>query len=182
MKYVENGKVMHLAEYEAESVEARLLRLEDEREIRELLYHYTRCVDRGDSEGIGACYCEDGSFYPSDDLPPIQGRRRITKLFSKLRDPAIKSCMHYITNQQIHFENPDEALVFAYFYSNKSFSDGKSDENTWGGYELRAVRDDDGQWRMRSHKIFFTRQTGTDCDRVAENLNRPWPPIPEKIN
>ena len=55
MKIIRDGKMCSLPEGGEQSLEQRLRRLEDEREIREILYHYTRCVDRGDIEGIGSC-------------------------------------------------------------------------------------------------------------------------------
>ena len=179
MKIIRDGKMCSLAEGGEQSLEKRLRRLEDEREIREILYHYTRCVDRGDIEGIGSCYTEDGCFYPSDRSRPIKGREAILAVFTRLMDPKVKTSAHFVTNQQIHFENEDEALVFAYFYANKSFDSQREDELTWGGYELRVCREADGQWRMKTHKCFFTRQDGSRTGRFGEQKDRPWPPIPE---
>ena len=178
MKEIRDGKVCTVAEPGNLSLEQRLSRLEDERAVKELLLHYTRCVDRGDYEGIASCYTADGCFYPSDRSNPIAGRDAILAIFRKLMNPLPATSMHYITNQQVQFLSGDEAVVFAYFYSNKSFDDGREDENTWGGYEVRTVRED-GEWRMKSHKCFFTRQTGSRTTRRAENRDRPWPPIPE---
>lgn len=180
MKVIRDGKMCSLAETEEISLEQRVRRLEDMEQIKEILHHYTRCVDRGDVNGIASCYTEDGCFYPSDFSNPIQGREAIFNIFSKLLDPSIKTSAHYISNQQIHFENRDEALVFAYFYSNKSF-EGREDELTCGGYEVRAVREADGEWRMKSHKCFFTRQEGSRSGRFGENIDRCWPPLPEYV-
>ena len=94
-------------------------------------------------------------------------------------NPLPVTSMHYITNQQIQFISDSEAIVFAYFFSNKSFEGEREDENTWGGYELRVIREQDNEWRMKTHKCFFTRQTGSRSTRKAENRNRPWPPVPE---
>ena len=177
MKTVKDGLMCSMDE-EPVSLEQRLRRLEDAEEIREILYHYTRCVDRGDVEGIASCYTDDGCFYPSDISAPIQGREAIFQIFTRLLNPSVKTSAHYITNQQLHFNNEKEALVFAYFYANKSFTD-REDEITCGGYELRVVKEADGQWRIKSHKCFFTRQDGSRSGRFAEHLARPWPPVPE---
>ena len=59
MKTVKDGLMCSMDE-EPVSLEQRLRRLEDAEEIREILYHYTRCVDRGDVEGIASCYTDDG--------------------------------------------------------------------------------------------------------------------------
>ena len=179
MQEIREGKICMVREPEATGLEERLRRLEDERAIREILLHYTRCVDRGDFEGIASCYTEDGCFYPSDKSNPITGKAAILNIFRKLMNPLPATSMHYITNQQVCFVTADEAVVFAYFYSNKSFDSEREDENTWGGYELRVVRETDGQWRIKSHKCFFTRQTGSATIRRAENRDRPWPPLPE---
>lgn len=180
MKVIIDGKMCSMAKAETMSLEQRIRRLEDIEQIKEILHHYTRCVDRGDVSGIASCYTEDGSFYPSDRSAPIQGREAIFSIFSRLLDPSIKTCAHYISNQQIHFETADEAIVFAYFYANKSF-ENREDELTCGGYELRVIREADGEWRMKSHKCFFTRQDGSRSGRFGENADRPWPPIPEYV-
>ena len=179
MKYIKDGKMCTLPESAGLGAEQRLLRLEAEREIRDILHHYTRCVDRGDMEGIASCYTGDGCFYPSDRSDPIRGRQAILAVFAKLMDPNVKTSAHYITNQQVHFESESEATVFACFYANKSFAGGRADELTCGGYELRVLREEDGEWRIKSHKCFFTRQDGSLSGRFGEQKERPWPPFPE---
>lgn len=177
MKIVKDG-LMHSMGKDTMSLEQRVRRLEDVEEIKEILHHYTRCVDRGDVEGIASCYTSDGCFYPSDTSAPIQGREAIFQIFTKLLNPSIKTSAHYITNQQLYFSNEREALVFAYFYANKSFED-REDELTCGGYELRVMKETDTQWRIKSHKCFFTRQDGSRSGRLGEHIARPWPPVPE---
>lgn len=179
MKYINQGKMCSIPEPDMENLEQRISRLEAEREIKEILFHYTRCVDMGDAEGVASCYTEDGCFYPSDFLSGIQGKDRIFRLFSRLLEPQVLTSAHYICNQQVCFLSQSEALVYACFRSNKSFSDGRDDENCWGGYELRVVIDKDGQWRIKSHKCFMSRQTGCENGRRREQLDRPWPPLPE---
>lgn len=178
MKYIKDGKMCTLS-HAPLTLEQRIARLEDEREIKDILHHYTRCVDRGDVAGIASCYTEDGCFIPSDKSVPISGKSAIFAVFTKLLDPNVKTSAHYITNQQLDFVSDNEAVVFAYFYANKSFNGGREDELTCGGYELRVVRESDGEWRIKSHKCFFTRQDGSNNGHFAENLNRPWPPVPE---
>ncbi len=182
MKYINSeGRMCSLPEPGAEDLEQRIERLEAQREISEILFHYTRCVDRGDAAGVASCYTLDGCFYPSDSLPGVQGKDRIFRLFSRLLEPQIRTSAHHISNQQICFLSRDEALVYACFRSNKSYSDGRADENCWGGYELRVLRDRDGQWRIKSHKCFMSRQTGCEEPRQREQLDRPWPPLPEHL-
>ena len=181
MKETREARLSTVTEPEMNSMEDRVRRLEQERKIREILLHYTRCVDRGDFEGIASCYTEDGAFYPSDKTAPIKGKTAILSIFRKLMNPLPTTSMHYITNQQVLFISDVEALVFAYFYSNKSFAGAREDENTWGGYELRVVLESDLEWRIKTHKCFFTRQTGSQTSRSAENRGRPWPPFPEHL-
>ena len=179
MKETRDGKMITAPEWAVENISERVFRLEQERAIREILPHYTRCVDRGDFDGIASCYTAVGCFYPSDHSSPITGKAAILSVFRKLMNPLPVTSMHYITNQQIQFISDSEAIVFAYFFSNKSFEGEREDENTWGGYELRVIREQDNEWRMKTHKCFFTRQTGSHSTRKAENRNRPWPPVPE---
>ena len=179
MKETRDGKMVTAPGWTVENMSERVFRLEQEQAIREILLHYTRCVDRGDFDGIASCYTEDGCFYPSDHSAPITGKEAILSVFRKLMNPLPATSMHYITNQQIQFISNSEAIVFAYFFSNKSFEGDREDENTWGGYELRVIREQDNEWRMKTHKCFFTRQTGSHTIRKAENRDRPWPPVPE---
>ena len=99
--------------------------------------------------------------------------------FNTIMNITKKISTYGLEISEIHFENEDEALVFAYFYANKSFDSQREDELTWGGYELRVCREADGQWRMKTHKCFFTRQDGSRTGRFGEQKDRPWPPIPE---
>lgn len=50
------------------STEARLMAAADKEEIRDALYRYCRCIDRGDAEVMKSAYHEDaiehhGTFY-----------------------------------------------------------------------------------------------------------------------
>ena len=57
---------------------------------------------------------------------------------------------------------------------------GRSPDDRWAIADLSFTLED-GEWRMKSHKCFFTRQTGSSTTRHAENRNRPWPPEPEYL-
>lgn len=181
MKYVREGKMCTYGETPAAALEERVRRLEDREAIREILHHYTRAVDRNDVGGIVSCYTEDGCFLPGDKSKPVSGRENIMEVLGRLMNADIKTSAHHIANQQIYFETPDMAVVYACFYANKSFYQGREDEITWGGYELRVVRDTDGEWRIKTHKVFFTRQDGSRTGRFGEQMDRPWPPEPEYL-
>ena len=101
MKYVIEGKMCSIPQPGAESLEQRIERLEARSDIMEILFHYTRCVDRGDAAGVASCYTEDGCFYPGDNMPGIQGKDRIFRLFTRLLEPSVQTCAHHICNQQL---------------------------------------------------------------------------------
>ena len=90
MKYVIEGKMCSIPQPGAESLEQRIERLEARSDIMEILFHYTRCVDRGDAAGVASCYTEDGCFYPGDNMPGIQGKDRIFRLFTRCWNQACR--------------------------------------------------------------------------------------------
>ena len=148
-------------------------------ELEELLYHYARSVDSLTPKEVAGCFLPDGAFIGADDARPIRSRRLIEKIFNALTDPHLESSIHCITNIQVGQLSDSEALCYAYFIAHKSFDDGRPCESTYGGYEVHARRDEDGEWRIAEMKVFFTYQDGNESRR-AEQLGRPWPPAPEQ--
>lgn len=194
MKATSNGRMITADTALSDcTTEARLARCEDRAAVAEILCHYTRCVDTDDVEGIASCFTEDAQFFGADEARPIKTRATIEKAYRHFADAGLATSAHFVTNEQIMFASADEAFVFAYFHAHKTYCDQRVPELTVGGYEVRAVRDDDGEWRMRTFKIFITWQGDAadarpGCDgatdeapaRCAENRGRIWPPAPEK--
>lgn len=62
MKYVADGKICTMKDAPALTLEERIQRMEDTEAIKGIMYHYTRCTDNLDAEGIAAMFTESGTF------------------------------------------------------------------------------------------------------------------------
>lgn len=176
MKTIEDGVMKTVSEPEAASLEARVERLEQERAIKEVIYHYTRCVDNADPVGVASIFTEEGAFC-GPDMDPLQGRAKIQKIYSYLLG-KLSSSTHLVGNEQVLFTGEDAALLYCDFAAWEGFHEtlATDDRYTLGRYELDLVREDDGEWRVRALFVSFAGQT--DSGRFAEHRRRPWPPQP----
>lgn len=180
MKYTVEGKMCQIPDAPAETLEARVQRIEDRFAVEECMYHYTQSCDNCDPVGMASCFTETGILSWGDVYEgQTEGRAAILASLQKMMGSATTGT-HLITNMQIHFETADSALVHCYMHSWQCFKDypRTSDCITYGRYELQVVRDTDGQWRFQSFKLIMAGQKGGH--RACEQYNRPWPPVPCK--
>ena len=192
MKIVEQGIMSTAADGETKdaSLESRIAQMEDRVRIEELLAHYARCVDTQDAEGVAAAFTEDGQMC-NPGMPALAGRARIARLYGKLL-PAMRTSSHLIGAQQVHFVDGDRALVHAAFQAWDSYNAVDAlDCLSFGFYEVEAVREADGEWRMAALNINFAGQLEIPSDgclrdgsgmngRFCEQFARPWPPRPRE--
>lgn len=149
MKEIEQDVLRTAGDHFAESpsLEERVARIEARDRVEELLAHYARCVDAQDAQGVGAAFTEDGEMC-NPGMPALKGRARITKLYGKLL-PALRTSSHLIGAQQVLFASSERALVHAAFQAWDSYkADDALDCFSFGFYEVEAVREADGEWRM----------------------------------
>lgn len=176
MKQVVDGRISTVEDAPSVSLEERVSRLEDIEAIKSIMYHYARCTDNLDADGIAAMFTEDGRFC-SPALGNPTGRDAIRELYAKLL-PGTKSSTHVIANQQIWFKTKDSAVMHCYLHAWQTFDEypKKPDCFSYGRYEVDVVRETDGEWRVTAFKIVFAGQLGGGkcCDHFA----RPWPPAP----
>lgn len=88
------------------------------------------------------------------------------------------------------FESSEKALVHAAFQAWDSYkADDAPDCFSFGFYEVEAVREADGEWRMAALNINFAGQLEATADgrlrdgegmngRFCEQFTRQWPPAP----
>ena len=156
MKEIEQDVLRTAGDYFAESpsLEERVARIEARDRVEELLAHYARCVDAQDAQGVGAAFTEDGEMC-NLGMPALKGRARITKLYGKLL-PELHTSSHLIGAQQVLFASSERALVHAAFQAWDSYkADDALDCFSFGFYEVEAVREADGEWRMAALNINF---------------------------
>lgn len=107
-------------------------------------------------------------------MPALRGRARITKLYGKLL-PALRTSSHLIGAQQVLFASSERALVHAAFQAWDSYkADDVLDCFSFGFYEVEAVREADGEWRMAALNINFAGQLEASADgrlRNGEGVN-----------
>ena len=180
MKQIIDGKMYKMKDAPTNTLEERIQRMEDTEAIKEIMYNYCYSADNMDGIGMSACFSETGIMSMGDVYPTkYHGREAIAKFYEGKLDEALTSS-HYITNMQIWFETPDSAIMVAYVYAWKRFRDypNTSDFEMYGSYETQAVRNTDGEWRFESLKLVVAGMT--PGNRVNEQHNRPWPPVPNK--
>ena len=192
MKESEQDVLRTAGDYFAESpsLEERVARIEARDRVEELLAHYARCVDAQDAQGVGAAFTEDGEMC-NPGMPALKGRARITKLYGKLL-LELRTSSHLIGAQQVLFASSERALVHAAFQAWDSYkADDVLDCFSFGFYEVEAVREADGEWRMAALNINFAGQLEASADgrlrngegvngRFCEQFARPWPPAPRE--
>lgn len=176
MKQTVNGIMGSIEEPLSEDLVARIERLEDERAIKEVIYHYARSVDAQDPAGVASIFIEEGCFC-GPHMNPLVGRDLIEKIYTKLLGP-LRSSTHLIGNEQVLFTSHTEAVLHCYFVAWEGFHDElvSDDRFTMGRYELSVIKETDGQWRARALHVCFAGQSNSS--RFAEHLKRPWPPDP----
>lgn len=178
MKEVRNdGKMYKMKDAEVKTIEERLKRQEDIEEIKSIMFQYARYTDNLDAENMASIFTEDAVFY-SNGLGPVKGKENIMKAFASMYEEE-KSATHLMGNQQVWFETVDSAILHSYFHSWSCFKDypRMTDRYTYGRYEIKAVREEDGEWRCSEIHLVIAGQLG--CGGLyGQQFDRPWPPEP----
>ena len=157
-------------------IEQTVRRLVDREDIRELLARYCRHADLLDAEGMAACFTDDCivAYVPAAIAPPAHGKQELLG-FLHAYFPNSASSSHYVTNVELHFETPDQAVATTYMYSWQRFKTHPitADCHRFGRYELRVVRTSEG-WRLSRLNLLSAGEYGGS--RLGEQFGRPWPP------
>jgi ketosteroid isomerase-like protein len=146
-------------------LESALRVIVDEAELRRLLARLCRAVDRGDAEGIVACYTEDGF---DDHGPGIAGTpREFADRFVPMLGAA-KVVHHDLTTQLFEIKG-DRAVGETYFTFGMLKPDGGV-QMSFGRY-VDKFRRDDGRWLIH-HRTVISEWSGTVA---AEAVDRGGP-------
>jgi len=157
------------------SLEPQVRRLADRTDILDTLYTYTRHADRLDPAAMVSLFTEDCVVSYIEGEPEMQGRRALHEMLSTYLPNSVSS-IHYLSNSQVLFESDDAAAVHTYMYSWQRFRTHPvtADCHRYGQYEMRLVRTAEG-WRFTHMRLLSHGEYGGA--RIAEQLNRPWPPV-----
>lgn len=182
LKELVHGKMKTLKGCEPKTIEERIQRLEDIEAIKEVMHQYARYADIRNPEGMIACFSDDSTaiFTFKDEDGTLKehvfNKQETYEFYKKAFAGNVESSSHYICNEQFFFETMDVAVGYLYMYTwtrFKAYPDIE-DVHRWGRYELRYVREDDGEWRIKNYCLYTAGEF--KGDRIAEQFNRTWPP------
>ena len=136
-------------------LEARVKRLEDEREILINLYQYGHSHDYGPLEEFLDCFVEDGTWErhrrdTAGQRQPArvyQGREALTSYFHSHKHAPDIYYKHLVLEPRITLAG-DEANVLSYFVKIDEHPDGPY-LYAFGRYRDHLVRCPDGRWRFK---------------------------------
>jgi uncharacterized protein (TIGR02246 family) len=142
------------ADVRPSTLEERIQRLEDEREIRELLIRYAQCLDGRDFDGYANLFTEDGRWYGR--LGEAKGRDGIREMLLDSFGPTPEGFVntnnfHLMTNFLIEIDG-DTARAdsrITYFARGK---DNRPVPMLAGRYEDEFVRVE-GRWLFSSRHV-----------------------------
>ena len=147
------GNVAHRAEG-ADSVEARLRKMEDVEAIHSLLVHYGRELDKRDYKAYGALFAKDGSW--KGGMGSATGPDAIAKMvaagFEKMSPSLYTNSYHAMTSFDVDV-NGDAATAWSRWTWVVVGADGKPRPERAGHYEDTLVREG-GQWKFKSRQAF----------------------------
>jgi uncharacterized protein (TIGR02246 family) len=139
----------------ATSVEARLQRLEDEQEIRDVLYEYGRRLDSGDLEGYAQLFAKDGEWIggfgsakgPADILALMQ------KFIKTKPDPKNVHGFHVFTNPVVHVDGDHATSLCKLIFMGRG-PDNRPVPMLGGHYDDTFVRED-GHWKFQRRVVML---------------------------
>jgi len=146
-----------------DSTEARLRRLEDLEQIRQLFVEYKRVLDKQDFAAYGALFAADGEFIatPQEGLQQARGPAAIQALVEAMPGSLLGSApgddFHVVINPLIELDadDPDRARAEVTWLYVVKGQDGLPSPAKLGHYDDQLVREN-GRWR------FLRREAPTD--------------------
>ncbi len=170
---------------------ARLRRLEDERDIRDLLVRYCASIDYGDEAAWVDCFTEDGRFEvrfhapgkaiplasdgeaPPDRATCQSGRDQLAAFIAGHSRPPAAFHKHVVLNIAIELgTNPDEAQARSVSVRVDDVDD-RREIYAFGRCVDTLKRCADGKWRFRTRVVEIDSPAVPDgVDLVARSLAR----------
>lgn len=130
------------------TIEERLRRLEDERDILQTLYTYGHAIDYGLESEFLDCWTETAELYWGGS--PFRGRARIAEAFrSHTHAPAFWH-KHFLAEPRVKLEG-DRATVVSLFARLDAYPEGPR-ILAFGRYLDTLVRCPDARWRFSERR------------------------------
>jgi uncharacterized protein (TIGR02246 family) len=138
----------------ADTVEARLRKLEDIDAIHALLVHYGRALDKRDFKAYGALFAQDGAW--KGGMGTATGPDPIAKMvaagFDRMSPSLYTNSNHVMTSFDVEV-NGDSATAWSRWTWVVVGANGKPQTERAGHYEDTLVRER-GEWRFKSRQAF----------------------------
>jgi len=137
------------------SLEQRLQRMEDEKEIRDLMSLYGQYLDAGNFAEYSKLFAKEGTWAGrTSNFEPIKGPAAIQATMEKafadrVYDPAHLGNLHLVTNIKIDVDGSDRATGYAKYTVMTRNEDNEPYVRHIGRYEDVYIRED-GQWKFLS--------------------------------
>jgi uncharacterized protein (TIGR02246 family) len=138
----------------ADTVEARLRKLEDIDAIHALLVDYGRALDKRDFQAYGALFAQDGSW--KGGMGSATGPDEIGKMvaagFERMQPSLYTSSNHVMTSFDVDVDG-DTATAWSRWTWVVVGADGKPQAERAGHYEDTLIRERD-EWKFKSRQAF----------------------------
>lgn len=131
------------------TLEERVRRLEDERDILRTLYTYGFGIDYGLEDEYADCWTEDAVLY-WPNRPPLEGRGAIVAAFQAHTHAPAFFHKHVIAEPRIEIDG-ERATSECYFARLDDYDDGP-ELRSFGRYRDVLVRCLDGRWRFQERR------------------------------
>ena len=139
-----------------------LRKLQDRREIEDLLFEYCDLVDGYECDAIARLFTEDCVY---DFGPALGGERSGNERLARGAARTLanwKATSHHVSNIRVHFEGPDAARVQTSLYAWHEPHDPEEPHfEIWARYRDRFVRTPAG-WRIAERRLVAAGQRGVD--------------------
>lgn len=132
------------------TIEERLGRLEDERDILQLLHTYGHALDDGDEQAFMNCWTEDAYLEWTARSASFRGQAEILRAF-RAHSHAPQVLHKHLMIEPLIKISSDEAEIVSMFARLDSYG-GQPKIRTFGRYLDRTRRCPDGRWRFTYRK------------------------------
>jgi ketosteroid isomerase-like protein len=136
------------------SLEARIRRLEDQAEIRQLVSRYCFVVDDRDLAGMADCFTADGRFRSADGVMDAQGRDAIIDQYHG-RFAVLGPGIHVTHDHVVEFDDDDPDRATGRVSCSAELVRFGRPMLVALRYEDEYRRDDDGRWRFADRLLLF---------------------------
>jgi ketosteroid isomerase-like protein len=133
---------------------ARIRRLEDREEIKELVARYGFVVDNRDMAGIANCFVDDAWVFSKDGKHNSRGKEDVVNQYHG-RFAVLGPTNHFTHNHVIWFDDDNPDLAYGLLNAHgEVFRNGQAMMSALR-YDDEYRRDTDGKWRFQGRMMSY---------------------------